>query len=112
MADVYEATYEPLQARVALKILKTEFALQERYRLRFRREAAILLNLDHPNVVDGREHGSQDGTDFYAMGFVDGISVLDLLDHDVEIGSSGGQLAIPRTSPDCAAKTMPAPDSA
>jgi len=86
MADVYEATYEPLQTRVALKILKTEFALQERYRLRFRREAAILLNLDHPNIVEGREHGSQDGTDFYAMGFVDGISVLDLLDHGAHMG--------------------------
>ncbi len=86
MADVYEATYEPLQARVALKILKTEFALQERYRLRFKREAAILLHLDHENIVDGREHGSQDGTDFYAMGYVDGISVLELLDHQVDIG--------------------------
>jgi len=86
MADVYEATYEPLQARVALKILKTEFALQERYRLRFKREAGILLNLEHENIVDGREHGSQDGTDFYAMGYVEGISVLDLLDHQVDIG--------------------------
>ncbi len=86
MADVYEATYQPLQARVALKILKTEFALQERYRLRFKREAAILLHLDHENIVDGREHGSQDGTDFYAMGFVDGISVLELLEHQLDLG--------------------------
>jgi serine/threonine-protein kinase len=86
MADVYEATFEPLQARVALKILKTEFALQERYRLRFKREAAILLNLDHPNIVEAREHKSQDGIDFYAMGFVDGISVLDFLNHGIAMG--------------------------
>ncbi len=81
MAVVYEATYEPLQARVALKILKTEFALQERYRVRFKREAQLLLALDHPNLVDGREHATADGVDFYAMGFVDGINVLDLLEH-------------------------------
>ncbi len=86
MAEVYEATFEPLQARVALKILKTEFALQERYRLRFKREAAILLNLDHPNIVEAREHRSQDGVEFYAMGFVDGISVLELLEHDLALG--------------------------
>ena len=86
MADVYEATFEPLQTRVALKILKTEYALQERYRLRFKREAAILLNLDHPNIVEAREHRAQDGVEFYAMGFVDGISVLELLDHDIEVG--------------------------
>ena len=86
MADVYEATFEPLQARVALKILKTEYALQERYRLRFKREAGILMHLDHPNIVDGREHGSQDGTDFYAMGYVDGIAVLDVLDHGLALG--------------------------
>ncbi len=86
MADVYEATYLPLSARVALKVLKTEYSLQDRYRLRFRREANILLNLRHPNIVEGREYASGDGVDFYAMGFVDGISVLDLLDHDMELG--------------------------
>ncbi len=80
MAIVYEATYEPLARRVALKILRTEFGLQERYRLRFKREAHILLALDHDGLVDGREYGSADGVDFYAMGFVDGISVLDVLD--------------------------------
>ena len=80
MALVYEATYEPLNARVALKILKTEFGLQERYRLRFKREAHILLALDHKGLVDGREYATADGVDFYAMGFVDGISMLDVLD--------------------------------
>jgi serine/threonine protein kinase len=85
MADVYEATYLPVKARVALKILKTEFCLQEGYRLRFKREANILLNLDHDNIVEGREYRTHDGVDFYAMSFVDGISVLDLLDKGVKL---------------------------
>ncbi len=81
MAVVYEATYVPTNARVALKILRTEYCLQEAYRLRFKREANVLLHLDHPNIVEGREYGTQDGVDYYAMGFVDGISVQAILDH-------------------------------
>ena len=86
MAVVYEARYEETSSRVALKVLKTEFCLQEAYRLRFKREANILLNLDHENIVEGREYATHDGVDFYAMGFVDGISVLSLLDRGVRIG--------------------------
>ena len=86
MADVFEATYAPLSARVALKVLKTEFCLQEAYRLRFKREANILLHLDHPCIVEGREYATHDGVDFYAMGFCEGISVLSILDAGVPIG--------------------------
>jgi serine/threonine-protein kinase len=85
MATVYEATYLKVTARVALKVLMTKFCLQEPYRLRFKREANILLNLDHPNIVEGREYDTFDGVDFYAMGYVDGISVLDVLEKGVPI---------------------------
>ncbi len=90
MAIVYEGTYLPVAARVALKVLKTEFCLQEPYRLRFKREANILLNLDHENIVEGREYATHDGIDFYAMGFCEGISVLSLLDqgHAINEGLS------------------------
>jgi eukaryotic-like serine/threonine-protein kinase len=86
MAIVYEGTYVPLQARVALKVLKTEYSLREAYRLRFKREANILLHLDHENIVEGREYATADGVDYYAMGFCEGISVLSLLDRGEVIG--------------------------
>jgi len=85
MADVYEATYEHVKARVALKVLKAEFCLQDAYRMRFKREAKILESLDHENIVEGREWQSQDGVDFYAMAFVDGTSMLAILEAGVEI---------------------------
>jgi serine/threonine-protein kinase len=85
MAVVFEATYVPLKLRVALKILDTEFCLQEAYRLRFRREAGILLALEHENIVEGREYVTEDGVDFYAMDFVDGISLLDVLEKGVTL---------------------------
>ncbi len=85
MADVYEATYEHVKARVALKVLKGEYCLQGPYRVRFKREAQILLALDHENIVEGREFCSLDDVDFYAMAFVDGTSMLAILDAGVEI---------------------------
>lgn len=86
MAIVYEATYTALDARVALKVLRTEYCLQDAYRLRFKREAAILQHLDHPNIVEWREYGTDDGVDYCAMGFVDGISLLDILDGGGDVG--------------------------
>jgi serine/threonine-protein kinase len=85
MALVYEASYEPLDARVALKILLTEYGLEERFQKRFEREAKLLLLFDHPNIVEGRDFCVEDGVCFYAMGFVDGVSVLDLIEQDVEL---------------------------
>ncbi len=85
MAVVYEAAFKELDARVALKILKTEFCLQEAYRLRFKREAGILLALSHPNIVEGREYNTADGVDYCAMGFVDGVSVEVLLEQGASI---------------------------
>ncbi len=85
MAHVYEATYLPVDARVALKILQTEFGLQERFRLRFKREAYLLMSLEHPNIVEGREWATQHDVDFYAMGCVDGVAVYDLLEKGIDL---------------------------
>jgi serine/threonine-protein kinase len=80
MALVYEATFKELDQRVALKVLKTEYVVRPKFRMRFKREAGILLHLDHENIVEGKEYSTSDGVDYCAMGFVEGISVLDLLD--------------------------------
>lgn len=80
MALVYEATFKELNARVALKVLDTKFALQDRFRTRFRREAGILELLDHENIIEWRDRGTEDGIDYFAMGVADGVSVLDLIE--------------------------------
>lgn len=85
MAVVYEATFKELDQRVALKILKPEYQLRPKFRTRFKREAGILLALDHENIVEGKEYATSDGVDYCAMGFVEGISVLDLLDQNGSI---------------------------
>lgn len=85
MAIVFEATFLKFTKRVALKVLDTPFSIQEAYRLRFLREANILLELDHENIVRGRDHRVVDGVALYAMDFVDGISVQHLLDEGVDL---------------------------
>ena len=52
MADVYAATDEMLERRVAIKILSQRFALDPDLRARFRREARIAARLSNePNIV-------------------------------------------------------------
>ena len=85
MALVYEATFLEVRARVALKILDTKFALIEKFRQRFKREAYILQHLDHDNIIEGKEYGSEDGIDYCAMGVADGVSLFDLIDKGVKL---------------------------
>ncbi|MCG3135885.1 MAG: Serine/threonine-protein kinase PknD [Planctomycetes bacterium] len=88
MAIVYEATYLPVKVRVALKVLDTAFSLREAYRLRFKREASILQHLDHESIVEWRDHGSADGIEFFAMGYVEGVSLQHLIDRGVRLSEA------------------------
>jgi len=50
MAEVYSAT-NPKRKSVAIKALRAELAGEEQFRKRFMREAEIVSNLEHPNIV-------------------------------------------------------------
>jgi len=82
MAEVYLAQYKPIKAEVALKIMKPELARNERFRLRFLREAKLLMNLDHRNIVKGYEIRRDEGYIFCAMEHVDGATVEERVDED------------------------------
>ena len=51
MADVYAATDTLRQTQVALKVLRSQLALDPYFEEYFRREASVLLRLQHPNIV-------------------------------------------------------------
>ena len=51
MADVYAATDTQRQTQVALKVLRSQLALDPYFEEYFRREASVLLRLQHPNIV-------------------------------------------------------------
>ena len=81
MGVVYEAYQESLDRRVALKVLAPHLAASPHRVERFRREAAASARLRHPGIVPVFEVGAEDGTFWYAMEFVDGPSLGQILEH-------------------------------
>ena len=58
--------------QVALKVLIPELAQNARFRERFLRESQIAAGLDEPHIVPTLAVGSDDGTLYLAMRFIDG----------------------------------------
>ncbi len=82
MAQVYLARDRSLDRPVAVKELVPEFAADPSFVERFRREAQAAANLSHPNVVGVYDWGTQDGTYFIVMEYVDGPSLSRVLRAD------------------------------
>ena len=71
MAQVYLAHDEVLHRQVALKILRDQYAEDEEFVERFRREARSATSLSHPNIVSVYDQGhSEDGVYYIAMEYV------------------------------------------
>jgi WD40 repeat protein/serine/threonine protein kinase len=79
MGIVYEAEQISLRRRVALKVLPFASALDARRLQRFKNEALAVAHLDHPNIVAVLATGCERGVHFYAMRFVEGQTLADLI---------------------------------
>ncbi|MFH0963768.1 MAG: serine/threonine-protein kinase [Planctomycetota bacterium] len=80
MACVYEATQLSLGRKVAVKILAPELTESPTALARFAREAKILADLRHPNIVEIYDRGTTEGGHFYIlMEYVDGASYREVL---------------------------------
>ena len=79
MGAVYEAIQVKLDRRVALKVLPKKFTDDPVYLERFQREAKSAAALNHPNIIQVYDIAEEKGHHFFAMEFVDGESVQDLL---------------------------------
>lgn len=79
MGIVYDAWQHSLGRRVALKVLSGAGALDRRARRRFVREAQAAARIVHPNVVPVYCAGEEHGVPFYAMPFVEGPSLADVV---------------------------------
>lgn len=77
MGSVYRVKYTETGQTVALKMISLALVANETAVLRFEREANILKQLKHPNIVRLHSHGRYKGTPFFVMEYVDGES----LDH-------------------------------
>jgi serine/threonine protein kinase len=79
MGVVYEAWENSMDRRVALKVLPPGVAADERALQRFIREAKTAGQLRHPNVVGVYSTGVREGTPWYAMEFVEGETLAQVL---------------------------------
>ncbi len=75
MGTVYRATNTETGQRVALKVMAPGVGSSETALARFKREAAILKQLEHPNIVRILASGRFSGNPFYAMEYVEGESL-------------------------------------
>jgi serine/threonine-protein kinase len=82
MAQVYLARDRSLDRPVAIKELVPEFATDPSFVERFRREAQAAANLAHPNIVGVYDWGTQDGTYFIVMEYIDGPSLSQVIRRD------------------------------
>lgn len=79
MGIVYEAVQESLGRHVALKVLPTLSLADSAQLIRFRREARAAAQLHHTNIVPVFGVGEHDGTHYYAMQFIQGQPLDEVL---------------------------------
>ena len=75
MGQVYEVEHVELGTRHALKIIPHELAGQRGFIERFRREATVMAQLQHPGIVHVRDFACTDGRYWLQMDLVKGVSV-------------------------------------
>src|SRR5207248_8270480 len=79
MGVVYEAEQVSLGRRVALKVLPFAATMDPRHLQRFHNEARAAACLHHEHIVPVYAVGCERGVHFYAMQFIDGQSLAEVL---------------------------------
>jgi beta-lactam-binding protein with PASTA domain len=79
MAEVYLARDEQLGRNIALKVMHPEYAKDRAFIERFRREAQAAARLSDPKVVSIFDWGSDNGTYYIVMEYVEGKTLKEML---------------------------------
>ena len=80
MGEVWLAYHAAMDRHVALKILSPKFTSNKEFLDRFIKEAKHSGKLNHPNIVTAYHAGSENGTYYLAISYVDGKSLKDRID--------------------------------
>ena len=75
MSGVYKAKDHILSRFVAIKVLKQEFSEDSSFVTKFRAEAQSAAGLEHPNIVNIYDVGSENGLYYIVMEYVEGITL-------------------------------------
>ena len=75
ISDFYKAKDHVLGRFVAIKVLKPEFSEDRGFVAKFRTEAQSAAGLEHPNIVNIYDVGSEEGLHYIVMEYVEGITL-------------------------------------
>jgi serine/threonine-protein kinase len=81
IANVYRARHALLKRPCAVKLLKPARSSDEMI-ARFEREVQLVSTVSHPNVVEIYDYGHSGGSFYYAMEFLDGINLAQLVERE------------------------------
>src|SRR6202163_1726463 len=79
MGEVYRAKDTRLDRTVAIKVLASHLSSSPELKQRMEREARAISSLNHPHICQLYDIGSQDGTDYLVMEFLEGETLADRL---------------------------------
>jgi eukaryotic-like serine/threonine-protein kinase len=79
MATIYRAHDEQLGRDVAVKVLRPEYGRDSAFVARFRQEAQAAASLNHPNVVNVFDYGTDRAGPFIVMELIDGGDLQSLV---------------------------------
>ena len=78
-AEVFEVVDTDLQRRLAVKVLRSDLPWSAATITRFKHEARAIARLNHPNTVPIHFVGEGEGLVYYAMPYLEGRTVTELL---------------------------------
>jgi beta-lactam-binding protein with PASTA domain len=79
MAEVFRGVDRVLGRTVAIKLLLPQFARDAGFAARFKREAQAAARLNHPNIVAVYDTGTDGGTQYIVMEFIEGRTLHEFL---------------------------------
>lgn len=90
MGDVYLGFERALDRKVAIKVLPATLAEHPEFVRRFRAEATAAARLIHPNIIQIHFIGEDAGHHYFAMQYVEGESLADLLTRSTKLAVADG----------------------
>lgn len=88
MAEVYRAFHSSLNREVAIKFIRPDYSLDDRFCTRFEREARIAASLTHPNIVRIFDYGLYEGRSYLVMEYIPGLTLKEYLKRSYASGVS------------------------
>ncbi|MCH8880055.1 MAG: protein kinase [Planctomycetes bacterium] len=94
MGIVYEAEQVSLSRRVALKVLPFAAVLDSKQLQRFKNEAQAAAHLHHNNIVPVFSVGSERGVHYYAMQFIEGETLAQVISELRQLAAPGNETRV------------------